>query len=108
MSNPLVRIGFLGIAHMHSVSYAHSLLAMPGVEVVGMWDRTDKLAAEWSSRLGVPRFASAGDLLAAGLDAVVVCSENAYHRRWSSRPRVTCRPFFAKSQFLPPLPMRGR
>jgi predicted dehydrogenase len=80
MSNPLVRIGFLGIAHMHSVSYAHSLLAMPGVEVVGMWDRHDDLAADWSARLDVARFASADALLAAGLDAVVVCSENAYHR----------------------------
>lgn len=80
MSTSSIRIGFLGIAHMHSVSYAHNLLAMPGVEVVGMWDRTDKLAAEWASRLGVARFASADELLAAGLDAVVVCSENAYHR----------------------------
>ena len=38
MTDQLVRIGFLGVAHLHSVSYANSLLAMAGVEVVGMWD----------------------------------------------------------------------
>jgi predicted dehydrogenase len=80
MTKQPIRIGFLGIAHMHSVSYARNLLTMPGVEVVGMWDRSEDVAAQWSSRLGVQRFASAADLLDAGLDAVVVCSENIYHR----------------------------
>jgi predicted dehydrogenase len=80
MTNQLVRIGFLGIAHMHSVSYARNLLAMHGVTVVGMWDRTDALAVQWSEQLGVDRYTSADALLDAGLDAVVVCSENAYHR----------------------------
>ncbi|MFO7631644.1 MAG: Gfo/Idh/MocA family oxidoreductase [Caldilinea sp.] len=80
MTNQSIRIGFLGIAHMHSVSYVQSVLTMPGVEVVGMWDRSDDVAAKWSSQFGVRRFASADELLATGLDAVVVCSENAYHR----------------------------
>jgi len=80
MNSQTVRVGFLGVAHMHSVSYAQNLLAMAGVEVVGMWDRSPELAAKWASRLAVPHFASAEALLAAGLDAAVVCSENIYHR----------------------------
>lgn len=80
MTNQLVRIGFLGIAHLHSASYAQSLLPMPGVEVVGIWDHNDAMAAKWSSQYGVARFASADALLDAGLDAVVVCSENVHHR----------------------------
>jgi predicted dehydrogenase len=80
MTNQLVRLGFLGIAHLHSTSYVQSALPMRGVEVVGIWDHNDTVAAEWSSRFGVRRFASADDLLDAGLDAVVVCSENVYHR----------------------------
>lgn len=80
MTNSSIRIGFLGIAHMHSVSYTHNLLAMPGVEIVGMWDRRDDLATQWSSRMGVRRFDSAETLLGEGLDAVVVCSENVHHR----------------------------
>jgi predicted dehydrogenase len=80
MTHQLVRIGFLGIAHLHSASYVQSLLTMRGVEVVGMWDHNDAIAAEWSSQYGVPRFASADALLNAELDAVVVCSENAHHR----------------------------
>jgi len=80
MTNQPIRIGFLGVAHLHSTSYVRSLLAMPGVEVAGMYDGNEALAAEWSERFAVPRYAGAGDLLAAELDAVVVCSENALHR----------------------------
>lgn len=80
MTNQPIRIGFLGIAHLHSASYVRSLLAMPGVEVVGMYDGNESLAAEWAGRFAVPRFAGAGELLAAGLDAIVICSENALHR----------------------------
>jgi predicted dehydrogenase len=80
MTDQLVRIGFLGVAHLHSVSYANSLLALAGVEVVGIWDRSENLAADWSARLGVRHFASVESLLAEGLDAVVVCSENIAHR----------------------------
>ena len=80
MTNKPIRIGFLGIAHLHSTSYVRSLLAMPGVEVAGMYDGNEALAAEWAERFAVPRYAGASDLLAAGLDAVVVCSENALHR----------------------------
>lgn len=80
MSEKTVRIGFLGVAHMHSVSYAANLLRMAGVEIVGMWDRSPSLAVDWSQRLGVRRYEQAEQLLDAGPDAVVVCSENALHR----------------------------
>ena len=80
MKEKTVRIGFLGVAHMHSVSYASNLLRMGGVEVVGMWDRSPSLAADWSRRVSVRRYDDAEQLLDAGLDAVVVCSENALHR----------------------------
>jgi predicted dehydrogenase len=80
MTGTTIRIGMLGIAHLHSVSYAQNLLSMPGVEVAGMWDAGEALAAEWSTRLGVHRYASAGELLDAGLDGVIICSENAHHR----------------------------
>ena len=80
MTEQTIRIGFLGIAHQHSTSYVRSLLAMPGVDVVGMYDGNESLAAEWAERFGVPRSASAEELLATGLDGVVICSENALHR----------------------------
>lgn len=80
MNDKPVRIGMVGIAHLHAVGYAQSLLAIPGVEVVGMWDGSDDLAAEWSARLGIPSFATAGHLLEMGLDGAVICSENAHHR----------------------------
>jgi len=80
MKEKTVRIGFLGVAHMHSVSYASNLLRIEGVEVVGMWDRSPSLAEDWSRRMSVRRYDNAEQLLDAGLDAVVVCSENALHR----------------------------
>lgn len=80
MKEKTIRIGFLGVAHMHSVSYASNLLRMEGVEIVGMWDRSPALAMEWSQRLGIRRYDEAAQLLDAGPDAVIVCSENALHR----------------------------
>ena len=85
MAEHYIRIGFLGIAHLHSVSYAANLLAMPGVDVVGMYDANEQLATEWAGRFGVQRLASAEELLAAGLDGVVICSENALHRPYVER-----------------------
>lgn len=75
-----MKIGLMSLAHLHVSSYAPLLLAMPGVELIGLADDDAARAEEFAGRHGLRRFESYEALLAAGPDAVVVCSENSRHR----------------------------
>lgn len=75
-----IRLGFFSFAHMHAVSYARSALAMPGVEIVGIYDDNPARGEEWAEKLQTRFFAAADDLLAEGLDGAVICAENLNHR----------------------------
>lgn len=81
-----MRIGVMSFAHVHAGSYARLLAAMPGVEVLA----TDPDHARRPGETGGAELAEALDvayvtdyaaLLASRPDAVVVCAENAAHRR---------------------------
>ena len=74
-----VRVGILGVAHVHTPSYVQELKAHPNVELVGLCDRDAALAAKASAAWGIPAL-SLDDLLAQTLDAAVICSENVFHR----------------------------
>jgi predicted dehydrogenase len=76
-----VKIGMMSLAHHHADAYAPLLLAMPGVELIGLADDDAARAQAFAVRLGLRAFDSYEALLAAGPDAVVVCSENSRHRR---------------------------
>ncbi|GGL90661.1 dehydrogenase [Curtobacterium citreum] len=83
-----LRIGVLSFAHTHALSYLTALQAMPGAEVVGTdpdgtstgTELTDLRGRELADALGVAYVDSVEELLAQGVDAVVVTSENARHR----------------------------
>jgi predicted dehydrogenase len=74
----MARIGILGVAHLHVDAYIGNLRAA-GAEVVGVHDRDATRARAWGRRFGVEVHEDLDRLLAAGLDAVVVCSETAHH-----------------------------
>lgn len=81
-----MRIGVMPFAHLHAASYARLLAAMPGVEVLaadpGHARRPGELGgAELAEALGVAYVADYAALLATRPDAVIVCAENAAHRR---------------------------
>lgn len=76
-----MRIGLISFAHTHAAAYAKALQNMPDVELVGFTDADDERARDAEGRFGLERFAADGALLAAGLDGVVVCTENNRHRR---------------------------
>jgi 1,5-anhydro-D-fructose reductase (1,5-anhydro-D-mannitol-forming) len=81
-----MKVGLASFAHTHAGSYARILAALPGVEVLAAdpdgpsapdpGPRGTALAAE----LGVPYVDTYDELFAWQPDAVVVTSENAYHR----------------------------
>ncbi|HET8969699.1 MAG TPA: Gfo/Idh/MocA family oxidoreductase [Candidatus Nanopelagicales bacterium] len=81
-----MRIGLMSFAHLHAASYARLLRALPGVAVVAADPDHGRRPGETGGEslagtLGVPYVADYETLLAARPDGVIVCAENAEHRR---------------------------
>ncbi|AYY12446.1 gfo/Idh/MocA family oxidoreductase [Actinobacteria bacterium YIM 96077] len=79
-----MRVGFLSPAHVHADAYVANVRAA-GADVVGVTDDDTKRGVRWSAEHGVPWMGSADELFDAGVDAVVVCSETAHHRKHVER-----------------------
>ena len=77
----IVKIGILSFAHMHAASYAASLAAHLGAELVGVWDADADRGQRQAEAFGTTFYASEIALLEQGLDGVIVTSENVHHRR---------------------------
>lgn len=81
-----LRVGLASFAHVHAAGYARLLAARPDVELVaadpdGRTPGEDQArGAELAAALGVRHVDGYDELFAEGLDAVVVCTENARHR----------------------------
>lgn len=80
-----MRIGIASLAHVHAVSYARILAAADGVEVL-VADPGPATGEDWRHRarrqvesMGAVLLPDYDQLFAAGLDGVIVCSENAGH-----------------------------
>jgi predicted dehydrogenase len=80
-----VKIGMMSFAHMHAEGYARCVNELPNAELVGVADdnhaRGESMAAQFNTRF----FADYDSLLNAGVDAVVVGSENIKHRKLVER-----------------------
>ena len=61
--------------------YASEIVARPGATLVGIWDADAERGKKYAEQFGTTFYASEGELLAQGLDGVVVASENTHHRR---------------------------
>lgn len=75
-----MKIGIISFAHMHAAGYASALIQIEGVELVGIADPVAERGQKYAAQFGTSYFQSYEDLLAQGLDGVVVTSENAYHK----------------------------
>ena len=75
-----LRIGILSVAHVHAENYAAILKSLPGTELVGFSAEDRNSGPQFAEKHGLRWFSRHRDLLAEGLDGVVICSENAYHR----------------------------
>lgn len=73
----MIRVGLLGVAHLHADSYIGNLRAA-GADVVGVYDHDATRARGWGARFAVDVHGDVGRLLT-GVDAVVVCAETAHH-----------------------------
>lgn len=75
-----LRVGFLGVAHMHAGSYAHALRARTDVELVGVFDRTASTAEAFAKNHEIPLTQSEEQMLDSA-DALIIASENTHHSR---------------------------
>ncbi|MDO8588363.1 MAG: Gfo/Idh/MocA family oxidoreductase [Armatimonadota bacterium] len=81
MSETIVNIGMMSFAHMHASSYAVCVNDMPEARLAGIADEDPARGKQMAARFDTRSFGSYEDLLGAGIDAVIVCSENSKHRR---------------------------
>jgi predicted dehydrogenase len=75
----MVRIGILGVAHLHVDAYVGNVRSA-GAVVAGTYDPDPQRARAWGARHDVPVHHDLDALLADGLDGVLVCSETVHHR----------------------------
>ncbi|MBX3119734.1 MAG: Gfo/Idh/MocA family oxidoreductase [Fimbriimonadaceae bacterium] len=73
-----LRIGFVGIVHMHSYSYANCVNSHADTECVGVWDRDPDAAKKFAEFAKCPVFSSAEEVIGLS-DAIIVCSANNHH-----------------------------
>jgi predicted dehydrogenase len=79
-----VKIGMISFAHSHANGILKELLAIPDVEIVGIFDNLPERAADIADKNGIPYFEDHKCLLEkTDADAVVICSENAFHARYT-------------------------
>lgn len=80
-----MRVGMVSFAHMHAHSYAACLNALPDVTLAGVYDIDAAKGQKAAERYGAAFFAEVDALLDTGLDGIIVCSENIYHREYVER-----------------------
>ena len=75
-----VNIGIVSFAHMHAASYAACLNALPDATLVGICDADEARGRAAAQAHHTRYYAQVASLLDEGLDGVIICSENVYHR----------------------------
>jgi predicted dehydrogenase len=77
----VTKVGMVSFAHHHAEAYVAALRSLREAELVGFVDDEPNRAQQMSARLGLKAFGSIAQLAEAGVEAVVLCSENSRHRR---------------------------
>jgi predicted dehydrogenase len=75
-----MKIGMMSFAHMHAYSYADSLMRLPEIEIVGIYDEDEKRGKDAAGSYHTTYYRDQADFLAAEMDAVIICSENSRHK----------------------------
>ena len=77
----MVRIGILGFAHGHINAIVTQWQAHPemGVQVTGGWDRDVERRDLHCEKFGLQPYDTATELIASGIDAVIITSETSFH-----------------------------
>ncbi len=76
-----MRIGIMSFAHMHANSYATSLAKIPDVTLAGVFDKDQGRGEKAAEKYQVSYFQDQHAFLRQDMDAVIICSENIYHKK---------------------------
>ena len=77
----MTRIGVYSFAHVHTEAYIQALRQTPGIDLIGVADDDLVRGERYAADMALHLFPSSMELLAAQPEGVVICCENAYHRR---------------------------
>ena len=72
-----MKVAIFGVWHVHAKDYAKH--AIEHAEVLGFYERDDKLAEEFSEMFGFHRYSTAEELLSSDAEGVIVCSATSDH-----------------------------
>lgn len=76
-----MKIGMMSFAHLHAEAYIHNLRAVPDVELIGIADEEMERGRHFAGLFNANLFPTYEALLAERPDGVLVCSENARHKK---------------------------
>jgi len=77
-----MKIAVLSFAHMHAYSYANALSQIDGAQLAAVWDSDASRGAKAAEQFHAEFYADINDVLRKDdIEAVIVCSENVYHRQ---------------------------
>jgi predicted dehydrogenase len=78
----MVKIGIISFAHMHAYGYAQCINSLPNAELAGVYDDSPSRGRKMAKGFGVRYCQELKALLSQDMQAVVICSENANHRKF--------------------------
>ncbi|MGN8644803.1 Gfo/Idh/MocA family protein [Gracilibacillus sp. HCP3S3_G5_1] len=76
-----MKIGMISFAHIHAQAYALHLKQYTDVELVGIWDEDQDRGTEMAEKYQSNFYQDLQELLETDIEAVVICSENARHKK---------------------------
>lgn len=77
----MINVGIISFAHMHAYSYADCLNGISDAQCTAIWDEDPKRGRAAAKQFGTNYFKSLQQLLDSDIQAVIICSENVYHRK---------------------------
>ncbi|MFC4386650.1 Gfo/Idh/MocA family protein [Gracilibacillus marinus] len=75
-----MKIGIISFAHMHALSYARALQKNSECELTCIWDNNTERGEEMATTFQTTYYDNLEEMLRTDIDAVIVCSENVYHK----------------------------
>jgi len=73
-----IRIGFLGVSHVHAPGYVHELISHGKTTEVGFFEPDDSVATEFAAKFGLTRFETAEELVVQ-CEAVIIAGISSDH-----------------------------
>ncbi len=75
-----MKVGIISFAHMHAHSYVSCLQKHPDAQLIAVWDDNPRRGEKMAAAYQLDFYEDLQAFLLSGIDAVIICSENAKHK----------------------------